>query len=211
MARRLAHEGGWSVAELLAAMVISLIIGSAALFMIQGARDSSLKTTARQEAVTETEAAFDRLTREVRGALLVMWRSSSQLDLKVRVPVANGSSQVRWIKYDCSQDQPGAPAGVKQCTRRDCGVIAEAGSLVGATCSSGTPVRVLQGVQSVSFGVSKDGTTLSPAPQTETPSFDFVSFDARVYLDQKGAGRERYANLRPIQISGGVRVENANL
>lgn len=202
-------EAGFTLIELLMVMVISLIIGAAALMAIQTGQTSSAKTTARQEATTETEHALARITREVRQATQVAITSASQLDLKTWVrPAAGGAATVRHVRYQCTN---GTPSQGGTCTRTICTSVPSL--LLNSTCS-GTPDVFLRGIDEFAFGAQLGGLPTSPTvnPPSEARqssiAFDVVTLRARVRLNDRTSGRESVKDLDPIELQGGVRLES---
>ena len=194
------ERGQITLVELLVASIVGLFITASALLAIDGARSSSTKTAARQEAVTQAEFAIARITRELRQATLATVQGSGVLDRKPRVrTTAGGSSALRRIRYDCS-----APPG---CVRKDCGTVSAGGTLVGTDCS-GAQSTILTGVQSASFAPQLNGATLTVPPARETPALDFVTVRVSVRLDDFTAGREAVKDLDPVTLASGVEIAN---
>ena len=204
MGRLRAHlageAGGVTLAELIATMVLGLLIGAAALMGIEGTRSSSVKTTARQEAVADAESALQRMTREIHQATQAAVISSTQMDVKTRVRnSANNTLQLRRIRFNCNTS-PSA----QYCERIDCGATSLNGSLVPASCSSGQITPIIKGVLQAQFTPRLDTTS----PATPTESIDFVEIRLRVRLDDFASGRESVSNLDPIELIDGVEFAN---
>lgn len=194
------ESGGVTLTELVVTLLLGLLIGAAALAAIEGARSSSTRTTARQEAVTETEFALARITRETRQATVLAVQGAGVLDLKTRArSTAGAASELHRIRYDCSQGSA--------CVRKDCGLTSPGGSLVGSDCDGAQSV-ILRGVELGEFLPQLNGATLAVPPARETPAVDFLAIRLRVRLDDFTAGRESVANAQPIEITGGVEIAN---
>ncbi|MEX2196452.1 MAG: type II secretion system protein [Thermoleophilaceae bacterium] len=201
-------EAGFTLIELLVVMGISLIVGAAALMAIQTSQTSTAKTAARQEAVQQAEVALDRLTGETRQAVAVRLWSTGFLDLKTRVRVNGAPSTLRRIQYDCTD--------LAACTRKDCGTVSSTGTLLSLEqdCSTGTAVPIIRGLDQVTFGAELQGAAVAVPPARETvnasPVFDHVTVAMRVRLDDKPSGRQSVKDLDPVEIRGGVTLENVN-
>lgn len=206
--RRLRGERGWTLIELLMVMVLSLLIGAAALMAIETGQTSTSKTSARQEAVQQAEVALALLTRETRQASVVRLWSPTYLDMKTRVRVNGGPSTLRRVQYDCAT---GAA-----CRRRDCGSVSASGTLgaLGQTCSSGSWTTVVAGLDQVTFGAELQGAPVAVPPARETVAtsivFDLVTVAMRVRLDDRTSGRQSVKDLDPVEIRGGVKLENVS-
>lgn len=194
------ETGQVTLMELIATMVLGLLIGAAALVALDGSRSSATRTTARQEAVSEAEFALARITRETRQATLAAVQASGVLDMKTRVRTsAGGASELRRIRYDCSQGS--------RCVRKDCGVTSPGGTFVGTDCD-GAETVVLRGVESGQFAPELDGAALTVPPARETPALDLLTIRLRVRLDDFTSGRESVSQLDPVEITGGVEIAN---
>lgn len=200
LARQLEDQQGTvTLVELIATIVLGLLIGAAALTAIDGTRTSAMRTTARQEAVSQLEFALARMTREARQATVVAVQGSGVLDMKTRVRTSPGvSSTLHRVRYECAH---GA------CIRKDCGPVTASGTLVGSDCD-GAQEQVLGGVVSGTFTPQLNGVTVAVPPALESPALDFVGIRLRARLDDFGAGRAAAAGLDPVEISGGVELAN---
>lgn len=200
-------EAGFTLIELMVVMVISLIIGAAALMAIQTGQTSTAKTSARQEAVQEAEVALARLTGETRQAVAARLWTPTFLDLKTRVRVNGAASTLRRIQYDCTPSQPSA------CTREDCGAVSSSGTLLslGQNCT-GTTTVLVRGLDQVSFGAQLRDVPVAVPPASETanssPIFDLVTVTMRIRLDDRTSERQSVKDLDPVEIRGGVKLEN---
>lgn len=205
LGRMLVTERGFTLIELMVVMVISLVIGAAALMAIQTGQSSSAKTAARQEAVQEAEVALKKITMETRQAMTARLWTSTFLDLKTRVRVGGGASQLRRVQYNCTGSL---------CTRRDCGTVSATGTLLslGQTCATGTAIAVVRGLDQVTFGAQLKGSPVAVPPAREATNgsavFDLVTVAMRVRLDDAGSGRQSVKDLEPVEIRGGVKLEN---
>ena len=208
-ARVLREERGFTLIELLTAMAVSLIVGAAALMALQTGESSTSKTTARQEATIETEHALAGMTREIRQATQVALPSALGIYLKTWVrPAGGGAAAIRHVRYACT-DTTASQGGT--CSRTQCSTI-PAGALLSAGCT-GTPSVFLRGIQQFRFGAQLGGLDTSPAvsPPREASSssltFNVVTLQARIRLDDQTSGRQSVKDLDPIEIQGGVRLE----
>jgi prepilin-type N-terminal cleavage/methylation domain-containing protein len=199
-------EAGFTLIELLVVMGISLIVGAAALMAIQTSQTSTAKTSARQEAVQQAEVALARLTGETRQAVAARLWTPTFLDLKTRVRVNGAASTLRRVQYDCATGSA--------CRRRDCGAVAATGTLLslGQTCASGTWVGLVAGLDQVTFGAQLRGVTVAVPPAREavnaSPIFDLVTVTMRIRLDDRTSKRQSVKDLDPVEIRGGVKLEN---
>lgn len=198
-------EAGFTLIELLVVMGISLIVGAAALMAIQTGQTSTAKTSARQEAVQEAEVALARITAETRQAVAARLWTPTFLDLKTRVRVNGAASTLRRIQYDCTD--------VSACTREDCGAASSSGTLLslGQSCT-GTTTVLVRGLDQVSFGVQLSDAPVAVPPARETanssPIFDLVTVTMRIRLDDRTSNRQSVEDLDPVEIRGGVKLEN---
>jgi prepilin-type N-terminal cleavage/methylation domain-containing protein len=206
-------EAGFTLIELMVVMVISLVIGAAALMAIQTGQTSTAKTSARQEATIETEHALARMTREIRqatqAALPSMPAASSAIYLKTWVRSAGGgAATVQHVRYQCTNGTSGAGG---TCSRTVCSTVPSL--LLSSTCT-GTPTVFLRGVDQFSFAAQLGGQPGSPtvAPPAEarqsSVTFNVVTLRARVRLNDRTSGRQSVTDLDPIEIQGGVRLES---
>jgi hypothetical protein len=195
------EAGGVSLPELIATMGLGLLIGAAALMGIEGTRSSSLKTNARQEAVSEAEHAVARMTREIHQATQAAVVSATRIDVKTRVRnSSNNTLQLRRISFECF------PGSTQECRRTDCGATSANGSLIPASCSSGQLSTMIDGVVQAQIVAEDDGVTQS-LPR-ETPNVDFVTIRLQVRLDDFTSGRQSVRNLDPIELTDGVEFAN---
>lgn len=108
--RRPSGEGGFSLVELLAAMALSLVVGSAALGLLDGAGPIADRELMRQASISEGRAGLERMVRELRGADSINSTSGTLLDFNGPTPAGP-----RRIVYAC--DDSSTVVGLRRCTR----------------------------------------------------------------------------------------------
>jgi hypothetical protein len=122
--------------------------------------------------------------------------------------VNGAASTLRRVQYDCTN--------LTACTRKDCGAVSSTGTLLslGQNCASGTAIQVIRGLNQVSFGAELQGAAVTVPPARETVAtsvvFDFVTVAMRVRLDDRTSKRQSVKDLDPIEIRGGVKLENVS-
>lgn len=101
--RTMERQGGFSLVELLVVMpLIILLLGVVLQSLAQAGRDQQ-DIENRSETLTNGQNGLERMTRELRQATWLYFRSSSLVDMEVRVrPSATASGQPRLVRYDCS-------------------------------------------------------------------------------------------------------------
>lgn len=106
----LADEAGFTLVELLIAASLSVLIGGAALGMMDASTPLSNEEFMRQAAVGEGRAGLQRMVRELRGATRINSTAGNLLDFNSTTP--SGS---RRIVYAC--DDSSLVVGLRACTR----------------------------------------------------------------------------------------------
>jgi prepilin-type N-terminal cleavage/methylation domain-containing protein len=97
MRARMRGQEGFTLVELLTAMAISLVVGAAALTLVDIAAPQSDRELQREVAVGEGRAGLERMLREIRNADLVNATSPTLID--VNTPTASGAQRV---VYQCN-------------------------------------------------------------------------------------------------------------
>jgi type II secretory pathway component PulJ len=100
--RLIQGQGGSSLIELVIAMPIAMVALLVTLNMFGSAGRGYQRVEDRAKAVTEAHIAAERMTRELRQADWVYFRSSQLVDFQARVRSADGSAtQLKLVRYDC--------------------------------------------------------------------------------------------------------------
>lgn len=90
--------------ELLVAMTMSLVAAGAGLTMLGLVGQRNLDNRRHAERVTAAQDQLERMSRELRQANWVVFRSSAMVDADVPVrPSATGTAQRRLVRFDCTQ------------------------------------------------------------------------------------------------------------
>jgi type II secretory pathway pseudopilin PulG len=98
-------EGGSTLIELLIAMPIALLLLGASLDALGHTGQQQQDIERRTQAQDVGQNGLERMTRELRQATWVYFRSSSIVDLNVKVRATPTSSGVyRLVRWDCSGD-----------------------------------------------------------------------------------------------------------
>jgi len=104
LVRRLIHgQGGSSLVELLVAMPLAiLVLGVVFQGFAVGAQDQQ-RVEARSEAVIQAQQGLERMTRALRQANWVHFRSSDVVDVDTMVrPSPSAPAVRRLVRFDCS-------------------------------------------------------------------------------------------------------------
>lgn len=101
--RGILGQGGFTLIELLIAMSISLALLSMVVRSLGQAGTDQRDVERRSQALINGQIGLERMTRELRQATWVYFRSSSVVDINVRVrAAAAGSGVFRLVRHDCS-------------------------------------------------------------------------------------------------------------
>lgn len=98
-------QGGSTLIELLVAMPIALVLLGLVVQALGNAGRQQRDIERRTATLTSAQLGLERMTRELRQAQWVYFRSSSRIDLLVNVraaPTAAGAPKL--VRYDCSGD-----------------------------------------------------------------------------------------------------------
>lgn len=96
-------QGGSTLIELLVAMPCAVIAVLIALGALQDAGTGQARTQKREDALRVVQSGVERMTREIRQADWVFFRSSSEVDLGARVRRPGTASAVpRLVRYSCA-------------------------------------------------------------------------------------------------------------
>lgn len=96
-------QGGSTLIELLVAMPIAIVLLGLVVQALGNAGISQQDIERRSEALTQGQLKLESMTREIRAADWVYFRSSSVVDIDARVRATATSSSVhRLVRYDCS-------------------------------------------------------------------------------------------------------------
>jgi len=100
----LRNQRGFTLVELLLAMTMSLVAAGAGLTFLGIAGQRNAANQRHADAVQEAQVSLERMTRELRQANWVRFRSSAVVDADVPVrPGPNITATRRLVRYDCSQ------------------------------------------------------------------------------------------------------------
>lgn len=101
--RLIQGQGGSTLIELLVAMPIAVMLLGLVVQALGNAGQGQQDIERRTEALTQGQIGLERMTREIRQADWVFFRSSSLVDLQAPVrPGASASSVPRLVRYDCT-------------------------------------------------------------------------------------------------------------
>lgn len=103
--RLIQGQGGSTLIELLVAMPIALLLLGLVVQALGDAGTRQRDIEQRTETLTGAQLGLDRMTRELREARWVYFRSSAKVDLLVGVrsgPTTNAA--LKLVRYDCSGD-----------------------------------------------------------------------------------------------------------
>ena len=97
-------QRGFTLIELLLAMAMSLVAAGAGLAMLGLVGQRNLENRRHAERVSSSQIALERMTRELRQANWIRFRSSAVIDADVPVrPGPAAAATRRLVRYDCSQ------------------------------------------------------------------------------------------------------------
>lgn len=103
--RSIQGQGGSSLIELLVAMPIAVFLLGMVVQALGEAGTKQQTIEHRTEALSAGQESLERMTREIRQAGWVYFRSSSVVDLDSSVrPAPTASSVKKLVRYDCSAD-----------------------------------------------------------------------------------------------------------
>lgn len=104
--RRLVQgQGGSTLIELLVAMPIAIVLLGLVVQSLGTAGRDQQDIEGRTEALTNGQIGLERMTRELRQATWVYFRSSAMVDLNVPVrATTTGTGTDRLVRYDCTAD-----------------------------------------------------------------------------------------------------------
>jgi type II secretory pathway pseudopilin PulG len=98
-------QGGSSLIELLVAMPIAVVLLGLIVSALGQAGLDQQDVERRTEALNGAQLGLEEMTRELRQATWVYFRSSSVVDLNVRVrPTPSAEGTFRLVRWDCSGD-----------------------------------------------------------------------------------------------------------
>lgn len=98
-------QGGFTLIELVVAMTIAVALLGVVIAELGRATQEQQDIERRAQMQTDAQIGLERMTREIRQASWLYFRSSAVVDLNVRVrsgPTAQGVQ--RLVRYDCSTD-----------------------------------------------------------------------------------------------------------
>jgi Tfp pilus assembly protein PilW len=96
-------EEGSTLIELVVAMPIAVVLIGVIVATLGSAGRSQQDVERRSEALSQGQIGLERMTRELRQAQWVLFRSSSVVDLQVPVRAAGATTSTsRLVRYDCS-------------------------------------------------------------------------------------------------------------
>lgn len=103
--RSIQGQGGSTMIELLVAMPIAVLLLGISIGSLGSSGRSQRDIENRTETLTRGQLGLERMTREIRQATWVYFRSSSVIDLEAKVrDGASATSARRLVRYDCSTD-----------------------------------------------------------------------------------------------------------
>lgn len=118
-AERLRHEDGFTLIELMVAMVIFSIVLSAVLSLLDTANRTAYNDQERNTALNEQAIALHRMTGELRQAYQVngplSGSTSDYMDVNVRIMKPGAGQQDRRVLYWCANQN--LSTGYDQCLR----------------------------------------------------------------------------------------------
>ena len=98
-------QRGFTLIELLVAMPIAMLLLGSVIAMLGQASDDQQDIERRSQMQSDAQIGLERMTRELRQATWVYFRSSSVIDVNVRVRATSTSDGVyRLVRFDCSGD-----------------------------------------------------------------------------------------------------------
>jgi prepilin-type N-terminal cleavage/methylation domain-containing protein len=200
---RLSEERGFSLIELLIAMVLTLVIAGAVItFMITTLHQENI-VASRSFATREAEVALQRLTRELRQAQDILNTTTGADTTPVNVTYGAGTSSVSFYLPNAGSTAAGTQV-TWTCT-------------ADATCTrtaNSTTVLELSGVSTATFTpISSTGTVLaSGAGALSTPSYpSLVNITLQTKaLSQAGNAHTSVATglTTPITVQDGVALRS---
>jgi prepilin-type N-terminal cleavage/methylation domain-containing protein len=161
---RLSDERGFSLIELLIAMVLSLVIGGAAMtFMIVSLREQNA-VSSRASATRVAEVGLEKLARDLRQAMTsvtITAPTSATTKLAFSIPTPGADSTGKAVTWTCP-NTTAAATNIGTCTRT----------------LAGTQTNSIAGVQSLSLTTSS-GAALG-IPTSSTPNYLGITLTVQV-------------------------------
>jgi len=96
-------QQGSTLVELMVTIPFALIVALASLHTFGQASEGQKRVETRAHAVMDTQVALERMTRELRQATWVSFRTSQIAEMNTFVrPGSSGVAVQRFVRYDCS-------------------------------------------------------------------------------------------------------------
>jgi type II secretory pathway pseudopilin PulG len=206
--RMVQGQGGSTLIELLVAMPIAMVLLAAVIQSLGTAGRDQQDIERRTEALTNGQIGLERMTREFRQATWLYFRSSSVVDLNVRVRAAASSHGVyRLVRYDCSGDT---------CQRSEGAPVAYPPPSTPSFSTTSTAIGDPSGTVGNLNGqvVSHDiffPSHIDPATGVDSPNFlkpDFVRVRLQIAFADRPQSTRRSVD-KPIVLEDGVSLRNA--
>ena len=192
-------QGGSTLIELLVAMPIGVLLLLVSMAAFENAGRSQRDVEQRSHAVMEATAAMERMTRELRQASWVFFRSSQVLEADTVVRVS-GTAVRRYVRYECTgrgTDRLGTDIG-GACERFEGDPVSYPPPAGSPATSTGVVVEGFEGLD-VFHPQSVDETTGETYADYSDPSLVTIRLRMR-----GGVGGTR----RVVEIRDGVSLRN---
>jgi type II secretory pathway component PulJ len=203
--RGLIHgQQGSTLIELLVAMPIAILVLGIIVQALGTATSDQQDIERRAQMQTDAQIGLERMTHELRQSTWVRFRSTSVIDMNVRVRATPGSAGIyRLVRYDCSGET---------CLRREGAQVSypppENPTFQSAVAVIGSPKAETGGRrgQIVSHDIFRP-TRVNPDTGEATPDFvtpDFVGIRLRMEIEQLRKSRP----ARRLLLEDGVSLRN---
>jgi hypothetical protein len=194
-------QGGSTLIELLVAMPIGVLLLLVSMAAFENAGRSQRDVEQRSHAVMEATQAMERMTRELRQASWVFFRSSQILEADTVVRV-NGTAVRRYVRYECTgrgRDRLGHDIG-GTCERFQGDPVAYPPPVGAPATSTGILIQGFEGLD-VFHPQSVDASTGKTYADFSDPALVTIRLRMR-----GGVGAER----RVVEIRDGVALRNGS-
>lgn len=200
----LRSERGWTLIELLLAMVLGVVIlGGITSFMIVSLnRETAISSLA--EATTQAQSGLNQLTRDLSEAIgspqtVTVSETSTTASISFDIPNASSGDAAEAVTWTCPYSASPTVAGVGACTRKVCP-------------SSCTVTQPMNGIESATFApVSSTGSpmTLNSTTSASDPAYIGIA----LYVEDASRGNTTQTTAvrgltKPIILNAGVDLRN---